>query len=47
VIRSAQVNPRELSGALRRELPILEQPGLWEDIVQAVQRAFAGVGSRG
>ncbi len=41
VIRSAQNNPGELSGALRKELPMLEEPGLWQAIVQAVQQAFA------
>lgn len=40
VIRSVQNNKGELSGALRKELPILEQPGVWEDIVAAVQKAF-------
>jgi hypothetical protein len=45
VIRSVQNNKGELSGALRKELPILEEPGLWEAIVQAVHRAFA-VGPR-
>jgi hypothetical protein len=40
VIRSIQSNKGELSAALRREVPILEQPGLWEEIVQAVQRSF-------
>ena len=36
VIRSIQSNKGEVSGTLRREAPILEQPGLWEEIVQAV-----------
>lgn len=40
VIRSTQNNKGELSGALRKELPILEEPGLWDAIVQAVHRAF-------
>jgi len=40
VIRSIQNNKGELSGALRKELPILVEPGLWEAIVQAVHRAF-------
>ncbi|MFY8085414.1 MAG: hypothetical protein ACOVN7_17025 [Rubrivivax sp.] len=36
VIRSIQSHKSELSGALRREVPILDQPGLWEEIVPAV-----------
>jgi hypothetical protein len=40
VIRSIQNNQGELSGVLRKELPVLEAPGLWEAIVQAVHRAF-------
>ena len=40
VIRSVQNNQGELSGALRKELPILEEPGLWESVVQAVRRSF-------
>lgn len=46
VIRSVQNNQGELSGALRKELPILEEPGLWESVVQVVHRAFV-VGPRG
>jgi hypothetical protein len=40
VIRSILCNRGELSGALRREAPILEQPGVWEEIVLAVNRSF-------
>jgi hypothetical protein len=40
VIRSIESNKGELSGALRGELPILEEPGLWGAIVQVVRRAF-------
>ena len=40
VIRSVQNNQGALSGALRKELPILEEPGLWEAIVQAVREGF-------
>ena len=40
VIRSAQNNKGELSGALRKELPILEEPGLWDAIARAVNGAF-------
>lgn len=35
LIRSIQSNKVELSGALRREALILEQPGLWEEVVKA------------
>ena len=40
VIRSVQSNNGELSGALRKESPILGEPGLWAAVVAAVQRAF-------
>lgn len=43
VIRPVQNNQGELSGALRKEMPIQEEPGLWEAIVQAVQRAHTSV----
>jgi hypothetical protein len=40
VIRLAQTNRGALSGALRKELPMLEEPGLWEAMSQAVREAF-------
>lgn len=40
VIRSIQNHQGVLSGALRAEMPILEQPGVWEEIVQAVRRCW-------
>jgi hypothetical protein len=40
VIRSVQNNKGELSGVLRKELPILEEPGLWNSVVEVVHRAF-------
>ena len=40
VIRSVQSNQGELSGALRKELPVFDEPGLWESVVQVVHRAF-------
>lgn len=47
VIRSIENNQGELSGALRKELPILEEPDLWATIVQVVRRAFeSGRGER-
>lgn len=40
LIRSVQNHKGELSGALRKELPILEEPGLWAAVVAAVRQAF-------
>ncbi len=41
VIRSVQNSSTgELSGVLRKELPILDEPGLWSAIVAAVRGAF-------
>jgi hypothetical protein len=40
VIRSVQNNRGELSGALRRELPVFEDPVLWAAVVEAVHRSF-------
>lgn len=46
VIRSVRNNQGELSSALRKELPLLEEPGLWASVVQVVHRAFE-IGPRG
>lgn len=43
VIRSAQVNRGTLSNALAREVPVLTEPGVWDDIVQAVTRALGSL----
>jgi hypothetical protein len=40
LIRSVQSNRGELSGALRRELPVLDDPALWAAVVEAVHRSF-------
>jgi len=46
VIRSVQNNQGELSSALRKEAPILAEPGLWQTVVAAVQSSFdAGLSS--
>ena len=42
VIRSVLSHDGVLSGALRDELPMLEEARLWDDIVQAVREAFRG-----
>lgn len=41
VIRSAQANQGKLSGLLAKEIPLLEAPGLWAAIWQAIETAFA------
>lgn len=46
VIRSILTNQGALSGALRKELPILDEPDLWQALVQAVLQAFDGGASR-
>lgn len=40
VIRSIQVNQGRLSGALRKEMPVLAEPGLWTEVVRCVEQAF-------
>jgi hypothetical protein len=40
IIRSIAANGGQLSNALRQEIPILSEPGVWDDLVQAVTRAF-------
>lgn len=40
VIRSVQANQGKLSNVLAKELPLLEEPGIWEAIVEATDRAF-------
>lgn len=42
IIRSVSANHGKLSNVLSREIPLLTEPGIWEAIVQAVTRAFAG-----
>lgn len=40
VIRSAQANHGKLSNILLKEIPLLEEPGIWDEIVQAIEIAF-------
>ncbi len=40
VLRSLEQNRGELSNVLAREMPVLRQPGVWTEIVEAVTRAF-------
>ena len=35
-----QVNQGRLSGALLKEMPVLAESGLWNDLVRCVERAF-------
>ena len=40
IIRSAESNPGKLSNVLAKEIPILEEPGVWDAIVNAIEIAF-------
>lgn len=40
VLRSIEQNRGELSNVLAKEMPVLREPGIWSDIVEAVERAF-------
>lgn len=40
IIRSAEANQGKLSNVLSKEIPLLAEPGIWEAIVQAIERAF-------
>lgn len=40
LLRSIEQNNGVLSGVLKKEMPILEKPGLWDEIVEAVQTAL-------
>jgi len=40
VLRSIEQNRGELSNVLAKEMPVLREPGVWSDIVEAVERAF-------
>lgn len=42
IIRSVSANHGKLSNVLSGEIPLLTEPGIWDEIVQAVTRAFAG-----
>jgi hypothetical protein len=40
IIRSVESNQGKLSNVLIKEIPMLEQPGAWEEIVLAIKIAF-------
>jgi hypothetical protein len=40
IIRSVESNQGKLSNVLIKEIPMLEQPGAWEEIVRAIKIAF-------
>jgi len=40
VIRSVQVNQGKLSNVLRDEMPLLDDPNVWDAIVQVITDAF-------
>ena len=40
VLRSIEQNKGELSNVLAREIPVLQEPGIWPAIVEAVSDAF-------
>lgn len=40
VLRSIEQNRGELSNVLAKEMPVLRQPGVWTDIVEAVSQVF-------
>lgn len=42
VIRSLQQNEGALSNVLAREIPILTEPGVWAEVVEAVSAAWQG-----
>ena len=42
VIRSLQQNEGALSNVLVREIPILAEPGVWAEVVEAVSAAWQG-----
>ncbi|WP_434601762.1 Fic family protein [Pseudomonas sp. Z4-7] len=47
VLRSIEQNRGELSNVLAKEMPVLQQVGVWAEIVDAVSRAFAEDGGAG
>lgn len=40
IIRSVEANQGKLSNVLSKEIPILAEAGIWEAIVQSIERAF-------
>ncbi|WP_447803861.1 hypothetical protein [Pseudomonas kilonensis] len=47
VLRSIEQNRGELSNVLAKEMPVLQQVGVWAEIVDVVSRAFAEDGGVG
>ncbi|WP_256592848.1 hypothetical protein [Pseudomonas sp. 2822-17] len=39
VLRSIEQNQGELSNVLAKEVPVLREPGVWDEIVEAVSAA--------
>ncbi|MCM2364740.1 hypothetical protein [Pseudomonas sp. SR18] len=39
VLRSIEQNQGELSNVLAKEMPVLREPGVWDEIVEAVSAA--------
>lgn len=40
LLRSIEQNQGKLSNVLAKEIPVLREPGIWEEIVEAVKEAF-------
>ena len=40
IIRSAEANQGKLSNVLTKEIPILEESGVWDAIVKVIEIAF-------
>jgi len=40
LLRSIDQNKGQLSNSLAKEMPVLERPGIWQSIVEAVEEAF-------
>lgn len=40
VLRSIEQNRGELSNVLAKEIPVLQRPGVWDEVVEAVSRVF-------
>jgi len=40
VLRSIEQNKGELSNALAKQMPVLSEPGVWAEIIEAVSQAF-------
>ena len=40
IIRSVESNQGKLFNMLGKEMPILQEPGIWDEIVRAIENAF-------